>query len=210
MNPPVTIAHISPAHYQVLGITPTNGTVKAMLKVSGNGILDFPAGSVFRLDGSSYSKSSNTVPSNINTFTVFGTPVYVNGQTIITISETLLPVVDPVFGNIYAMVDRMDTALQPPANSFLVSTPVTYNYDFAVHNPDSNQLVIVDRVPIVGVNPSGKTWTIQGNKIDDVDIGSKIHVTSNSTNTNKQYTVTDVTLVSGNTRISVYEPICIS
>jgi hypothetical protein len=206
-NPRVDIVHISPASHTVLGITPTVGAVKAKVTVAGNVALDFPAGSVFRLSGSTYSNSSLTLPANITEFTVFGTPVYVNGRTVVTILETLLPAVDLVLGTAYAMVDRFEAGLPTPANSFLVTTPTATPHSFVVSDLDSNQLTIVDRSSIIAVNAVGKTWTISGNKVADIEVGSYVYVTSNHNNANGKYTVLAVALSSGNTQITVKEPI---
>ena len=206
-NPPVTITHISPASHHILNIIPTDGAVKAKFVMAGKVALDFPAGSVFRVSDSTYSNSSYTVPANITEFTVHGTPVYLNGKTYVSILEAILPADDVMLGNAYAMVDRFETGLNPPSNSFLVTTPPTNAYSFVVSDVDSNQMSIADRVTIVGVNPVGKTWTIQGNKVDDIEIGTSVYVTSNNNNANGKYTVTAVALVSGNTRITVQQPI---
>lgn len=206
-NPPVTIAHISPANHTILGITPTVGPTNGVFTMAGNVILDFPAGSVFRVDGSTYSKSAFTVPATINEFTVHGTPTYIDGKTYVSVLETLLPATDVVPGVAYAMVDRFDTGGNLPANSFLVTTPTANQYSFVVSDFDSNRLAIADRVVVVGVNPLAHTWTISGNKVDDIEVGTKVHITSNNNNANGMYTVTNVALVGLNTVITVSEPV---
>lgn len=206
-NPPVEIVDISPASHQILSITPTNGATHGYFTMAGKVAGDFPAGSVFRVTDSSYSNSASTVPADIIEFTVYGTPVYANGKTRVSVTETLLPVVSPTLGNAYARVDAFDSALTPPANSFLVTTPTPNQYHFMVIDKNSNRLAIADRVTIVGVNPTAHQWTVSGNKVDDIAVGMKIHVTNNNINANGMYTVSARTLSGANTVITVTEPI---
>ena len=206
VNPPVTIVGISPASHDILGITPTNGATDGIFTMVGNVVLDFPTGSTFRVNDSSYSNSAHTLPSNITEFTVTGS-VYVDGRTRVSVAETILPVVSPVLGTAYARVNSFNENTNPPANSFLVTTPPTNTYSFAVRNKDSNQFVLVDRVSIVGVNPTAHTWTISGNRVDSMEVGTSVYVTSNNNNANGEYTITNIALVSGNTVVTVEEPI---
>lgn len=206
-NPTVLITDISPASHRVASITPTAGVVPGYFTMTGKVVGDFPTGSKFRVKDSTYSNSALTTPPNIIEFTVASTPVYVNGRTRVPVVETLLPATNIQPGTAYAMVDRFNTSLNPPANSFLVSATAPTLYSFMVRSLDSNQLAIADRVVVVGVNPTLHTWTISGNKVDDIEIGMSIHITSNTINANGIYTVANVVLSAGNTVITVNEPI---
>jgi hypothetical protein len=60
---------------------------------------------------------------------------------------------------------------------------------------------------IVNVDPPNKRWTLQGNKVADIDVGMQLFVTSNTGNGNGTYTVQSAVLLGSDTVVTVYEPI---
>jgi hypothetical protein len=205
-NPNVVIDDIVPGSHVVLGTTSTDGLTPGEFILAGKVISQFPAGSTFRVLDSPYSDSAYTTPSNITEFTVdVGGATYVGGNTHVPVVETLLVLPPNALsgGRAYARIGEPNTF----TNSMLVTAASPYAFSFTPINLSSNQFAVVDRVAVVSVVPASKQWTIQGNKVADIGVGTKIYVTSNTGNGNGTYTVQAVTLVGLNTQITTQEPI---
>jgi hypothetical protein len=194
-NPVTTIVDISPAHHIITSATDTS------FNVAGKALNDFANGTQFSVSG----LIGPSGPIAKQTFTVQGTPQYMNGRTVIPVASTPT-ITDVSQATAHARVDLLDDYFTP-ANSFLVSTALPNTYSYVVNNRDANQMSLADRITIVGVNPAAHTWTISGNRVADIDVGASVYVTSNGVNSNGTYTVSAVTTSGGNTVITVVEPI---
>jgi hypothetical protein len=203
-NPLVIIDDIVPGHHRIMNVIPTNGLTPGAFVMAGNVLSSFPEASEFRITSNPYAGSALTLPANIQEFTVIAPPTYVNGRTIVPVAEVLLSTsLDAGQGFAYGRTDETTTF----ANSFLVTAADPVPYNFAVSNLDANQCVLVDRVPVTAVNVGLQRWTIAGNKVADVTVGGKIHITGNLSSVDGAYTVQSVAFSAGNTIITVVEPI---
>lgn len=93
-------------------------------------------------------------------------------------------------------------------NSFLVENEVSTPYQCVAVNAVSNQFAFIDNYTIISVNSTLKQWTVSGLLATVVTPGVKIYIHNNGgSGVNGTYTIASTAVSSGNTIITVQEPV---